>query len=402
MAVPSGSIHLLENVPLNASYEHTIDFKDREEQFSYFANFVERTIEQFTYVRKERESIVVELPIDTLDSINYMLFSPKSGERLYYAFVTNKVYVNPTSTQIFYIIDVMQTYQFDYKWQESYVKQAHVDRWTADHLPIYSKTDEGLDYGTEYSIESAYKLQQSKSLKWLLLTTINFIAPKEDGEASGFDVTGGALEPGALAPVGTPFFSFLVPLPIKLKADNNPYAVIIANEAEQLQLTNSTYEQLLRFMTNTPFGNYIRSISLLPYNPLVASEAIDDGLGAILCYLNSTAGATLSTISYGGDSIALFQLKNVPESLLFGSKVLATTEWNTGLEGSLPTAEEWDAIKSKPYDTKRDKRWESKLLCAPYRYNLLTDWRNSPVIFTSILSFSAISPSSVKPLPGLS
>ena len=51
-----------------------------------------------------------------------------------------------------------------------------------------------------------------------------------------------------------------------------------------------------------------------------------------------------------------------------------------GLEDSVPTAEQWAEVKAKPYFIARDKRFESKLLTHPYRYNLLTDWKTQPII----------------------
>mgnify|MGYP002520437714 CR=1 FL=1 len=38
MAIPSGEIKLLRNVPLSLDYEHTIDFKDKSEQYNYFVS----------------------------------------------------------------------------------------------------------------------------------------------------------------------------------------------------------------------------------------------------------------------------------------------------------------------------------------------------------------------------
>ena len=74
MAIPSGEIYLLNNVPLTISYEHTIDFKDRDEQFSYFYSFLKHTVQKVTYVRKEREYISLELPITAVEDVNYLIF----------------------------------------------------------------------------------------------------------------------------------------------------------------------------------------------------------------------------------------------------------------------------------------------------------------------------------------
>ena len=170
MASPNGEIYLLKNIPLNPSYEHTIDFKDANEQFNYFISKSKYRFENYSYIRKDREFLRVELPFSSLDDVNYLIFRSAEGERLYYAFVTDRTYIDETTTDVFYIIDVMQTFQFDYQWRASYIKQAHVDRWTAEHKPIYSKTDEGLDYGAEYSVEKGFKIEQSETLRWLLVS----------------------------------------------------------------------------------------------------------------------------------------------------------------------------------------------------------------------------------------
>ena len=81
MAIPSGEIYLLRNVPLAADYEHTIDFANKNEQYSYFTSFLKNVIqnESYSYIRKEREFIRVELPLNALDDINYLLFRSAEG-----------------------------------------------------------------------------------------------------------------------------------------------------------------------------------------------------------------------------------------------------------------------------------------------------------------------------------
>lgn len=370
MAVPTGEIYLLSNVILSPTYENTIDFADRDEQFEYFSSFVSHNLgRNYTYVRKEREYISVSKTMLELEDVNYMIFKSKEGERLYYAFVTNKRYVNDNMTEISFTLDVMQTYMFDYSWRPSYIKQAHVDRWTADHKPIYSKTDEGLDYGTEYSVENGFRIQQSTLCKWLLVSLTDY--SEEEGE-------GHNTEGGTLNPVPTPFATFFVPVPLKAKADGSAYDVYVNGSPV------ATYNDLIKTMLAGTLGNRIQSISLLSYNPfLYEGETLDDDnarINVLLDLVNVTFERR--TFKYAGTATRPFLvLLTVPESLLIGAQTLARANWDIGLEETLPTSKEWEEIRKKPYTTKRDKRFESKLLCAPYRYNILTDWRNSPIVF---------------------
>lgn len=378
MAFPSyhsNCLYLLKNVPLSMSYEHTIDFKDRDEQISYFYSFLKYSFYDFTYVRKEREYIVAEVPIKDLEDVNYMYFRSQEDERFCFAFITDVVYVNPSTSQIYYSIDVLQTYQFEYEWQPTYIKQAHIDRWTADHKPIYSKTDEGLDYGTEYSVESAYKIQSSTVVKWLLVSCTDYSAL----EGEGHNATGGTINP---AP--TPFATLLVPVPMLVDSTNTPYDVFALSSAvedgEQIQKAIATYSDLVKLFSNSAFGNTVKSVTLLPYTDFVHEVGVTH-LNQIL--VSFTEGAKVATRYFKGVDLSFVVLLEVDnyKSALKEGRTLAITDWNTGLTDSLPTEDQWEEVKKYPFATKRDKRFESKLLCAPYRYNLLTDWRNAPVIF---------------------
>lgn len=51
-----------------------------------------------------------------------------------------------------------------------------------------------------------------------------------------------------------------------------------------------------------------------------------------------------------------------------------------GLDEHIPSSVMWEDLKKNPYKYERDRRFESKLLCFPYRYNLFTDWRSLPAI----------------------
>ena len=365
MAIPSGEIFLLKNVPLSASYEHTIDFKDKNEQYNYFTGFIKDSLSNYTYTRTDREYITLGLPLQYLDDINYLMFRSATGERLYYAFVIGKRYVGPSTTDLIYSIDVMQTYQFDYEWRASYIKQAHVDRWTAEHKPIYSKTDEGLFYGTEYSVESAYRIEQESDVRWFLVNIKQYRAAIDE-EADGSLV----IDSSHLYPAENSFTCLL--LPFSKNSDPTEELLVTATiNGEKTQICD--YNLFSQKMQKSALGEYIQSIVMLPYCPYVSNVAISGGGNIIDVTLDG--GAFGKATFEGFDKPCVILTTGLPTG-----DILATAEWDIGLTDSLPTAEEWAQIKAKPRTTPRDKRWESKLLCSPYRYNLLTDWRSAPVV----------------------
>lgn len=378
MAIPKGDINLFRNVPLSANYEHTIDFKNKDEQFSYFFGFLKNQLTNYSYIRKEREYIAVELPLSALDDVNYLSFRSNDGERLYYAFVTNKTYINPTTSHIYYDIDVLQTYMFDYEWKASYIERGHVDRWTAGHKPIYSKTDEGLAYGSEYAIESAYRIQQSDRVKWALVCLKDYM-PILD--------TGMAVDRTIIYPMPSPYALLMIPI-----STNDFGASIDSYYCYNPDWKNGAlsdtpisviggWEYFSKIMLKSAIGEYIQSITILPYNPLIEQE-YDDGEDSTQWAIHFKSSVRLSKVFFkDGDNIPFLVLVHIPDIGYNQLRTLARTDWDKGLSESLPTETQWAEIKANPRKTKRDKRFESKLLCAPYRFNLLTDWRNQPVVY---------------------
>lgn len=371
MIVPNGQIAFLSNVPITNSYEHTIDFKDANEQIAYWRPFVKIELNNYTYIRREREYLAVSCNIAELDNVNYMYFRARDNERLYYAFVIDKTYVNEGVTNVYFQIDVLQTFMFDYSFRESYIQQAHVDRWENAGKPRYSLTDEGLDYGTDYKVESAYKIEQEPGIRWLLVTTVDFSSIDESGGLQ-FDKT-------KSDPVPSTFKSFLVPF--VTRNSNNVTNVIctITGAHTSADVIVDTYTGLIDQMLKNKLGEFIKSIAVLPYNPFV-DETIKNGETYKVIFSPNVKinTVTLPKVSDGLTG-AMIAITYAPAEFFSGR--LATGEWSLGLENTLPSTDEWAEVKSKPLTTKRNKKYESKLLCYPYRYNLLADWRNDTVVY---------------------
>lgn len=371
MSKPSGEIYLVENAVIDNTYQHTIDFKSFNEQFAYWSSLSKYHLYDYSYIRKQREYIHVAKSVEELDSINYVLFKPKDSGRWFFAFVTDKEYATETSAYLYFQIDVMQTYLFDFKINPSYVLQEHQDRWTAEHKPIYSRTEENLEYGSEYSVESAFKAipTDDDKIKWFLFVCTQHKELSSDGDASTI-----------IDNSPSPFIYYLVPYHIPRK---DGVLVDWSNfNAGGEPFTVATLPVVYNFMLKSSFGNFVKEVILLPYNPfnLTVEGTAETGKTYDIvnngsCYFEKV------TLTEDSKSVDMLLIQRVPHnSDEFDPRTLAEMGLFEGLENAMPTAKQWEDIKANPFTMERDRRFESKLLTHPYRYNLLADFRNNPII----------------------
>lgn len=384
MAKPSGVVYLCKDVPLSVNSSHTIDFKNPSEQKTYLGSFVKYTINNVSYVRRSRQYIAVDKPLVDLQDINYLYFKAVEDGKIYYCYVIDKEYVGEKSTYLYFETDVLQTYMFDYEFKPSFVVQEHVDRWDINHKPIFSRTDEGLDYGSEYQLENAFKIIQGERENFSVTdqTTNQTITYKDVLEKYAIVLCkqhsnligegSNALEPTYIQGAPNPYIIYIVPVIGKRVV----YATLDNPEGSAYQIAN--LKELTSFMATSSFGEYIHQIVILPYLPL-DYDLIGEGESASIQFSSGDdTSAVVTTITNEGRSINLLRVREIND--LGFKKLLAEMPIEQGIESAYPTEEQWLEVKLEPYDVKRDRRFESKLLCYPYRYNLLTDWRNGPLL----------------------
>lgn len=125
---PNSTVKLYSNVPLDNSYTNTIWFTSKAEQEAYFhgsADIITTLTNQY-YQRATRNSLKVQVAIGNCYQCNYLAFRNDSFEnKWFYAFVTDVEYINNEVTEIFYELDVMQTYRFDVFLNACYVEREH-------------------------------------------------------------------------------------------------------------------------------------------------------------------------------------------------------------------------------------------------------------------------------------
>ena len=124
----------------------------------------------FTYQRQE-QSVKVPGLFDELYNCNYIMFHNPDNlyKKWFYAFITRKEYINPHTTRIFFEIDVYQTWQFEMKWQPSFIAREHRLRFNADGTPVINTVDEGLNYGTEYDIVAVEHFVPATDVYYLVI-----------------------------------------------------------------------------------------------------------------------------------------------------------------------------------------------------------------------------------------
>ena len=378
MSQPTGIINLIHRAPLDITYQHQIDFTSPSQQESYWGSKIKYRISDTQYVRREIGSIKVNKSFDALEGINYLSYQARTdtGTKRYYCFVTDKEYVSDDVTLLRFTVDVFQTYQFDYKFKPSYISQAHVDRWKADHKPKYSRTDEGLNYGSEYITESAYRMvtDQHKTYPhgfYLIYMT----APSTESGVT-FDP---AISNTVVNANPIPYSLLLIPDYLSLNDGMSGTTVGFQDGTNITPL--SGMHEMQAFMAESGAGEYIKQIVYLPYLPFTYSIKKAEGTDGLVNY-TLTIGDMISAHPVSIKS-GTRQFNAVFLQLLKGGTLprrYASMGIFDGLEEKIPSEEMWAALKAKPRTTERDRRYESKLLCYPYRYNIFTDWVNTPVM----------------------
>lgn len=121
------NIKLLSEVPLDASYRHSIYFANESAQATYFANKAKPALvyTNCMYHRVEDE-LRVDATIDQCLDVNYIMFQNSNyGTKWFYGFVTECRYINANVTALKYELDVLQTWYFDYELLPCFIERCH-------------------------------------------------------------------------------------------------------------------------------------------------------------------------------------------------------------------------------------------------------------------------------------
>lgn len=123
---PNTNIYILKNVPLDTTYDHTIYFANKEAQVNYFVSKRKYNLSNYSYLRTGRGVARVGINAERLYDCNYLMFQNTSfGNKWFYAYIKRVEYVNNEMSEIYFDIDVMQTWWFDFTIDECFVEREH-------------------------------------------------------------------------------------------------------------------------------------------------------------------------------------------------------------------------------------------------------------------------------------
>lgn len=141
---PNTTLYILKNIPLGKDYENTVYYPDAASQAAAFMKYSKFQLNNYSYQRAQLGTIRVELKYEQLYDCNYLMFKNTNFEnKWFYAFITGVSYINNDVSEIYYEMDVMQTWCYDYSFLDSFVERRHA---TYDALFDNNKL-EGLNTG---------------------------------------------------------------------------------------------------------------------------------------------------------------------------------------------------------------------------------------------------------------
>lgn len=139
---PQGNIKLCRT-PLEEDQQNQLNFASVEAQLSYFNGTVQKTLENYTYIRED-SVICAEVPYDEAINYNYLFYRNVGFTNKYwYCFITKVEYVNENTSNIYIKTDVWQTFHLSLNYTQCFVEREHV----ANDTRGLHTVPEGLETG---------------------------------------------------------------------------------------------------------------------------------------------------------------------------------------------------------------------------------------------------------------
>lgn len=157
---PSSYIYVLEGVPFDETYQHSIYFANTTAQYNYFSSKIKYRFNAQSYQRVKRGYCRVQQKADAMYGCNYMMFQNTNyGTKWFYAFILDVEYINDNVSEIHYEIDVLQSWIFspasgsteydpEFHFNKCFVEREHT---VTDNLWQHT-VPEGLEIG-DYVLE---------------------------------------------------------------------------------------------------------------------------------------------------------------------------------------------------------------------------------------------------------
>ena len=147
-------VYLL-SVPLENDYKHTLYFSDESSQSNYFLSKAVKSYDTFSYLRKDN---IIQVPdhYDEIYNVNYVMYQNRRyNNKWFYAFVDSVEYINNNTVGVHYHIDVMQTWHFEYAFNQCMIERQHTESDVVGRNTIPENFELG-EYEFDHSSEFDY------------------------------------------------------------------------------------------------------------------------------------------------------------------------------------------------------------------------------------------------------
>lgn len=125
---PDTEVRLLRGVPLHKGLQHTIFWSNIGDQTTYMLSKTAYVFNPQTYQRVDSGVMRCQQTYANVITCGYMMFRNKSHDnKWFYAFIDSADYINESTTEISYTVDVMQSWMFDYKILPCFIEREHCD-----------------------------------------------------------------------------------------------------------------------------------------------------------------------------------------------------------------------------------------------------------------------------------
>lgn len=145
---PSGKLQLYSGIKLDNTYQHALSFGSASDREAFFGNTGTGSLMKHNLTARQYQRVTsgvceVALSIDKVYDVNYMRFQNADfSNDWFYAFVKNVEYINDNNSRIYYEIDVLTTFYFDWSYLPCFVEREHA----ASDNPGDNIVDEPIKY----------------------------------------------------------------------------------------------------------------------------------------------------------------------------------------------------------------------------------------------------------------
>lgn len=203
---------------LDNSYKNVLSFWNIQEQESYFLSKAVGGLKNLPFKFIGKDTINIEVNYFEILKYSYVTYLNESNDQTkrFYAFLSNPEYVSQSVTRVTLEIDIMQSYQFDYKIGECYVDREHQNRWIrrmSRIFPIFNTIAENLDIGSRYHLISKTYIEDPNmpkigesnvNLMWIIVISKNDISLSSAEDLKGV--------PTNLGGITTNIFAYYFPV----------------------------------------------------------------------------------------------------------------------------------------------------------------------------------------------